>query len=417
MVESELSSKRWLLPSGIEEILPPEAQKLEVIRRQLLDCYRLWGYDYVITPMMEYIESMQAGEDLDLQTLKVIDALNGRLMGIRTDITPQVARIDAHLLNQDTPVRLCYWGTVLRAYADTLGGSRSPLQIGAELYGHAGVDSVIEIIDLMLETMDLVGAQDYYLDLGHVSIFKSLAQQAQLGQTDQSALFDALQRKDSAKLQALAQQWMLPKKIHEQFMTLLKLNGDRQVLQQAKKQFADAAEEVTKALLELEQIADKINQCRPKVSIHFDLSELRGFNYHSGVVFAVYMANYGQEIARGGRYDGIGEVFGRSRSATGFSTDLRTLVEISDKSLEEKQQHNLVFAPARLSPAHLDQGLDEESLSAKVQALRNAGQRVVRELTEQVGDAAAMGCSHVLIAENGKWIVQPIETLSAKSNL
>lgn len=416
MSDFEFIDNRWLLPAGIEEILPEQAHKLEQIRRQLLDCYRNWGYEFVIPPMMEYVESLQTGtgQDLDLQTLKVIDSQNGRMMGLRADITPQVARIDAHLLNSDVPARLCYFGTVLLAYAETMGGSRSPLQIGAELFGHAGIESVIEIVELMLETMTLLGIEDFYLDLGHIGIFKALAHQAQLDDSRQAALFDALQRKAVPDINDLLDEWGIDKSLRAQLTALANLNGGAEVLAQAQSLFLHADETIKRALTELEQISSKINQHRPEVSIHFDLSELRGFNYHSGVVFAIYIPSHGQEIARGGRYDGIGEVFGRARSATGFSADLKMLLEISGAQRLGVAPQKLIFAPCNYSQGKKNQGQDDLALQNAIKALREAGERVVCQLPDQSGDAAAMGCTHQLLLQNGNWNIQPIDKKNLK---
>ena len=400
MSELELTDNRWLLPDGIEEVLPDQAKVLEAVRRQLLDMYASWGYELIITPMMEYLESLLTGtgQDLDLQTLKVIDRLNGRMMGIRADITPQAARIDAHLLNRDQPVRLCYLGTVLRAQANSMGGSRSPLQLGAELFGHSGVESDIEIIELALETMHALGIHRCHLDLGHVGIFRQLASQAKLTERQEAQLFDALQRKAIPDINQLLSEWKIDNRMHTLISSLANLSGGSETLNQAKALLSKVSPEVTQALEQLEQVALKINQRRPEVHIHFDLAELRAYNYQTGVVFAIYVPGVGQEIARGGRYDNIGNCFGRARSATGFSTDLKALLNLASESKMTAATEKVIFAPY----------VDDESLQDMIVALRATGEKVICELPGQTGDARVMGCNHVLVAHEGEWEIEPI---------
>ncbi len=401
MSELEVTDDRWLLPEGIEEILPEQAKILESARRELLDTYESWGYELVITPMMEYLESLQAGtgKDLDLQTLKVIDSQNGRMMGIRADITPQAARIDAHSLNRTTPTRLCYLGTVLHAYPNSLGGSRSPMQVGAELYGHAGVESDIEVIELMLETMKLLGIKNYHLDLGHVAIYRDLAKQAGLDTRQEMELFEALQRKAIPDINRLLTEWKVDNRMHTRLSSLAKLSGGVEALNQAKTLLSNAGETVNTALEELEKIAIKVNQRRPEVPIHFDMSELRAYNYQSGVVFAVYVSEHGQEIARGGRYDEISKDIGGSRPATGFSADLKTLLNISSKTQVKRSNQKTIFAPYG----------DDESLQDMIVALRATGEKVISELPGQKGDAQDLGCNHILVQKEGEWEIQAIK--------
>ncbi len=396
-----VSPNRWLLPEGVSEILPPDADRLERIRRGLLDMYATWGYELVITPFIEYLDSLLLGTsaDLDPLTFKIIDPLSGRLMGIRSDMTPQVARIDAHSLirhqpwqgHPEAPVRLCYLGTVLHTRPDGFAHTRTPLQIGAELYGHAGMDSDLEILALLLETLHAMQLESYYLDVGHVVIYESLAEQAGLDRERETLLFEAMQRKAISDIrELLAGVAPEPREMLEQ---LVKLNGDRSILREAGQVLAKAPEQARQALEQLEQVAARFSD----VPLHFDLAELRGYAYHTGLVFAAYVPGHGQAVAQGGRYDHIGEVFGRARPATGFTADLKILVEMQTRLGQETER---IFAPATSDP-----DLDEA-----VRRLRAEGRAVIRELRGQTGDARALGCSHVLEKNgDGEWQAVPVD--------
>jgi ATP phosphoribosyltransferase regulatory subunit len=393
-----MSSKdQWLLPEGIEEVLPPAAWRLEAARRELLDLYSRWGYELIIPPLIEYLESLLtgAGNDLDLQTFKVTDQLNGRMMGLRADMTPQAARIDAHPLQRDVPSRLCYLGTVLHTRSDGFGGSRSPLQVGAELFGHAGVDSDIEILSLVLESLSLLAIPDVHLDLGHVGIFRGLASDAGLSRHQENELFDALQRKAVSEIGELLDAHVADAQQRQRLAALTGLNGGADVLEQARARLAGAGSGVMAALDNLTAIADALQQHAGAVNLNFDLGELRGYSFHTGMVFAVFVPGCGQEIARGGRYDSIGEVFGRARPATGFSTDLKILMDFSQRDFAHS--NSAILAPADSDPV----------LRAAVQQLRQAGERVVCALPGQAGSAADMGCERVLVREQDGWVVQP----------
>src|SRR5512139_46050 len=375
-----LQNDRWLLPEGIEEVLPPQAEQLEVLRRRLLDLFHVWGYKLVIPPFIEYLESLLTGtgNDLDLQTFKLTDQITGRLMGVRADMTPQVARIDAHQLKRDVPSRLCYLGTVLHTRPKGHGATRSPLQVGAELYGHSGIESDIEILRLMVETLRCVGLGKVYLDLGHVGIYRSLMRQLNVDMADEAILFDALQRKAQPEITEWLKHIKLPPNSSGMIAALADLHGDLGVLSEARRVLADAGADVKATLDNLEAIAKAASDL-PNVELHFDLAELRGYHYHTGVVFAAFVPGQGQAIAQGGRYDDIGRVFGRARPATGFSTDLKHLL-----SLVPAQTGALrgIFAPGDSDPV-LDQ---------MIAALRGQGERVIRALPGQQGDALAMGC-------------------------
>jgi ATP phosphoribosyltransferase regulatory subunit len=392
-------TNRWLLPEGIEEALPPLAERLETCRRQLLDLYHSWGYELVMPPLIEYLESLLTGtgHDLDLQTFKLTDQLNGRLMGVRADMTPQVARIDAHSLKRDVPTRLCYMGTVLHTRPDGFAGSRSPLQVGAELYGHGGSDGDVEMIRLMLETFRVSGVQGVFLDLGHVGIYRCLAADAGLPADSETQLFDMLQRKALPEIREFLGGLDMAGEARGRLLALGELNGGAEVLDQAREALAGAGKAVFRALDVLSGIAAAVQRRHPEVALHVDLAELRGFHYHTGAVFAAYVAGHGQELARGGRYDDIGRVFGRARPATGFSTDLKTLVRLSAEPLAPAPR--AIFAPPG----------GDDALDEAVQALRARGERVIRGLEGQENDALRMGCDRVLRRDsNNLWTVTEV---------
>ncbi len=388
-----LQNDRWLLPEGIEEVLPPQADHLEVLRRRLLDLFHVWGYELVIPPFIEYLESLLigTGNDLDLQTFKLTDQITGRLMGVRADMTPQVARIDAHQLKRDVPSRLCYLGTVLHTRPQGHGATRSPLQVGAELYGHSGIESDIEVLRLMVETLRCVGLGKLHLDLGHVGIYRGLLRQLNVDKADEALLFDALQRKAGAEIAEWLARVKLPDTYRTMIASLADLHGDAGVLVEARRVLAGSGAEVQAALDNLEAVASAAATLSD-VELHFDLAELRGYHYHTGVVFAVFVPGQGQAIAQGGRYDDIGRVFGRARPATGFSTDLKRLL-----SLVPAQTGALrgIFAPGDSDPA----------LDHLIAALRSQGERVIRSLPGQQGDAVAMGCDRELVRRDGSWQV------------
>jgi len=388
----------WLLPEGIDELLPAQARGLEMLRRTLLDCYTGWGYQLVMTPFIEFLESLLTGtgRDLDLQTFKLTDQLSGRQLGVRADITPQAARIDAHRLRHTAPTRLCYIGSVLRTRADGFSGSRSPLQIGAELYGHAGVESDVEIVHLMMETLRIAGLRDIYLDLGHVGIYRALAEAAGLSERQEADLFEALQRKASAEIEDLVDGFGLDAAMRRMLLALAELNGDAEVLPRAREVLAEAPPAVAAAIDYVEAVAAQLRQYLPDLPVHFDLAELRAYRYQTGVVFAAFVPGEGQEVARGGRYDEIGEVFGRARPATGFSADLKTLMRLGSQLAPS-------LAGAVLAPSDVDPGLQ-----AKIAELRLAGKVVIRALPGQPGSAAEMGCAYQLQKQAGDWEILPL---------
>jgi ATP phosphoribosyltransferase regulatory subunit len=388
-------SSRWLLPEGIVEVLPEQAKRVESLRRQLLDLYRSWGYELVIPPFIEYLESLLTGtgNDLDLQTFKLTDQLNGRMMGVRADMTPQIARIEAHTLKRDVPTRLCYLGTVLRTRPLELGGPRGPLQVGAELYGHRGAQSDVEVITLMVESLDTVGVKDILVDLGHVGIFRALSKEVGLNEAQEGDLFDILQRKSVPELNDFLVDLDASDMNKSRLAALCNLSGGEEVLSDATELFQDCGEAVLPALDELKQVAELLRTRLPALEIHYDLAELRGYRYHTGVVFAAYSTGRGQAVAQGGRYDDIG---GEHRPATGFSADLKQLIQLSGEEVSS-------YSKAVLAPWS-----DDESLQVMVKQLRAQGERVIQLLPGQKGDGKAMGCDRELIMQEQRWQVVPL---------
>jgi len=389
---------RWLLPEGIEELLPEPTARLEQLRRELLDMYRSWGYELILPPFIEYLDGLLTGtgHDLDLKTFKLIDQLSGRLLGLRADMTPQAARIDAHRPQREAPSRLCCLGTVLHTRPDGFAGSRSPLQVGAELFGHAGAESDVEVLALMVATLELTGVEDIYIDLGHVGIYRGLASDAGLDDEQEAFLFDALQRKAIPEINEFLGGLDLSTVQRERLAALATLNGDSEVLKRAAALLEGSGDAARNALENLSRIATLAGQRLPDVTLHFDLAELRGYQFHTGVVFAAFVADHGKEIARGGRYNEIGKVFGRARPATGFSTDLRTLMKLGNRDW-----------PA-LDKAVLAPNDDDAALAEKVRQLRAAGEIVIQQLPGQDGTFAEMGCDRILRWNGTEWTVEAL---------
>lgn len=395
------SAKRWLLPDGVEEILPLEASKLECLRRELLDLYESWGYQLVITPLIEYLDSLLVGssQDLDLHTFKITDQLSGRMMGIRADITPQAARIDAHCMNREGPVRLCYADNVLHTKPSGLLASRVPIRIGAEMYGHAGVDCDIELICLMYATVRAAEIKNISLVLGHVGIFRALVKEAAIDAETESKLFDAVQRKAYDEIDAVLDIAVKDAALQAMLRKLTRLSGDEAVLQEAITVFEDAPNSVRKELQELISIVEGIKQRHPEMTLCFDLCELRGYEYHTGIVFAAYTPDYGRAVAQGGRYNDIGEVFGRSRPASGFDSDLKTIAALSSRTFTQKKT---IIAP---------NGDDADLLSA-IAELRAKGEIVISNLLEgelAQQDLEDLNCDRQLRLIDGKWKVENIQ--------
>lgn len=392
----------WLLPDGIDEILPEEARHLESLRRKILDTFATWGYELVIPPFIDYLDSLLtgSGHDLELQTFKLTDQISGEMLGVRADMTPQVARIDAHNINAECPTRLCYAGTILHTKGDPLQKTRSPMQIGAELYGHAGKESDVEVIRLLLEMLAMSGLLNVHLDLGHVGIFRALSRQAGLNEAQETELFDVLQRKARPELAELMASYPIDDQLKALFLKLPELNGGQEILAKARAVLLTANGEVKQALADLEAIAERLSDHFPSLPISFDLAELRGYHYHTGVVFAAFVPSVGREIARGGRYDNIGAIFGRERPATGFSADLKVLSALS-KTAYQKEPQALIFAPY----------LVDAILSEKIRALRAEGLAVVQQLPGQIGTVKELHCTAVLEQDHQNWVVRPLASL------
>ena len=392
----------WLLPEGIDEFLPPQAERLERLRRSLLDLYSSWGYEYVIPPMVEYLESLLVGTgtELELETFKLIDQKSGRLLGVHADMTPQVARIDAHRLNREGPTRLCYLDAVLHTRQDGFSRGRCPLQTGVELFGHSGIESDVEVIHLMVETLRLAGLDEIHIDLGHVGIFRTLARRANLTSAQEALLFDALQRKAKPEISALLADVCDDADARTMLLALVDLNGGANVLDEARSVLKSAGAEVMAAIDKLQQIADFAGQRMGDISLHFDLAELRGYRYQTGVVFAAFVPGHGQEVARGGRYDDIGSVFGRSRPATGFSSDLKTLMLLSDAAISR---------PSAIIAYPCDSSEQRAGLQAFIVNLREEGERVIEFLPGQQDDVSETGCDRKIVEINGQWQVVDLE--------
>lgn len=390
-------SNRWLLPDGIEEVLPPIAWRSEALRRKLLDLYQSWGYELIIPPYIEYLESLLTGvgSDLDIQTFKVTDQLTGRMMGIRADMTPQVARIDAHSLKYEGPARFCYGGSVLHTRAPNMLSSRSPIQMGAELYGCSDIAADMEIISLMLESIKITGVEQIHLDLGHVGIYRGLTSMANLAEDQEAELFGLLQSKAKADVEAFVAEHVADGAVAQMLAALARLHGGTEVIAEAKKLFAQAEPSVMQALDTLEELGKTILNTYPQVDLYYDLAELRGYQYHTGLVYGAFAAGYGQSVAKGGRYDDIGEVFGRSRAATGFSLDLKVLVKLATEEL--------TCATAILAPLSND-----AALASEVQRLRASGERVVYQLPEDDGKNTQLRCDRKLVEKDGLWIIEQV---------
>lgn len=382
--------RHWILPEHIEDLLPREAAKLELLRRRILDLFSLHGYELVIPPLIEHIESLLTGTgyDLDLRTFKLVDQLSGRMLGVRADITPQVARVDAHLLNRQGISRLCYTGSVLHTQPSELGRTREPIQIGAEVYGHQGVESDIEIQTLMVRALECAGIGSMHLDLGHVAVFRALAAAAQLDRAREIELFQALQSKDVPRLRELLTD--VEPALKDALLRLPALYGDASVLKTARK-LLPALPAIDAALTQLEQLCAALGPVVPEVRV--DLAELRGYHYHSGVVFAAYTGGYPNALALGGRYDQVGAAFGRARAATGFSMDLREIATVSPVTPERRA----LLAPYRP---------DDAALAALVGQARERGEIVVTGLPGHERHRDELAYDRQFVFRNGQWSIE-----------
>jgi len=385
----------WLLPDGIDEVLPEQARFIEKSRRELLDLYSSWGYDLVIPPMVEFSESLLSGfgSDLDLVTFKLTDQLSGRMMGIRADITPQAARIDAHSLNRQGPSRLCYAGTVLQTKPRAPLESRTPISIGVELFGEAGIGADIEVIELFLKTLETAGIDEVHLDIGHVDILRGLLVGSKLSNVQETELFELLQRKANAELDTWIAENITDSKLAGWLKSLPALSGSVDVLAEARSRLAGAPEPVIAALDQLDKIVDALSN--QSVTIYLDLGDLAGYRYHTGIVFAAYKQGYGKALGNGGRYDNIGEAFGRARTATGFAFDLKSLVA---NGATEQQALLGIYVPSTT-----DTQCDD-----MVSQLREQGERVVQGFDGQVPNFKEINCDRQLVKKGDQYQIEKI---------
>ncbi|MDH5354227.1 MAG: ATP phosphoribosyltransferase regulatory subunit [Gammaproteobacteria bacterium] len=395
------SKNRWILPDGVQEMLPPDAQAVENLRRKILQTYSNWGYDLVMPAMIEYIDSLLTGtaHSLDLKTFALVDQLSGKQMGVRSDMTPQVARIDAHLLadseRRQRVTRLCYCGHLLHAQGDGITSSRTPMQIGAEIFGNDTIAADVEVVSLMITTLHTAGLDSISIDIGHVGIFRNLVQNTHLDSDQENLLFDILQRKSVPELKTYLQQLPLDDELRDQFCQLALLNGDVSILDEARKVYAGCGDVLLHSLDHVQAVVESLQNKFPDTLIHCDLSELRGYDYHTGLVFSAFLPGQGKEIARGGRYDDVGEVFGNARPATGFSADLLNLYQLSGQSG--------VTEPAILAP-----NVDDAELEILIKDLRKNNQRVIVDLTDGACTARDQQCNKVLTRQNDGWVITQV---------
>jgi ATP phosphoribosyltransferase regulatory subunit len=382
---------RWLLPEDIADVLPAQARKVESLRRAILDLYQSYGYELVAPPILEFLDSLLTGtgSDLNLQTFKLVDQLSGRTLGLRADITPQVARIDAHLLNRAGVTRLCYAGSVAHARTPVGSSAREDLQLGAEIYGCATWEADFEAITLLLKTLSIAGLDKVYLDLSHAGILTGILAEQKLDKETIETLYGLLQSKDRPRLSKWAA--CLPAKTAEALMVLTELNGPcEQVLAKAKKELPKHAA-IDQALADLERLVAAVS-ASSGLELSIDLADLRGYQYHSGVMFAAYVEKWPQPIARGGRYDHVGQAFGRSRPATGFSLDLLTLSNLSPLQVRKLA----IAAP----------WLEDAALSKAIAALRDAGEVVIQVMAGEKVEAAEYECDRELVKQGSSWEVK-----------
>jgi ATP phosphoribosyltransferase regulatory subunit len=384
----------WLLPENIADVLPSEARKIEELRRLMLDNFRLYGYELVMPPMLEYLESLLtgAGEDTDLRTFKLVDQLSGRMLGLRADMTTHVGRIDAHLLNRASVTRLCYAGSVLHTRPSGLHTTREPLQIGAEIYGHAGLEADAEIQELALASLAMAGFNEVRLDLSHVGVLRAILEGDSAAVKDQAVLHQMLRAKDVPGLQAQTKHYA--PLVREALLALPNLYGDIEVLKRAREVLPDLPG-IAKGLAELAALAATVhNSAIGRAEVAIDLADLRGYQYESGAMFALYVPGLPNAVARGGRYDHVGEAFGRARPATGFSLDLRELARL----LPTAERKHSIRAPWGNAP----------ELKEKIAELRKSGEVVIQSMPGHSNELDEFECDRALVLDdNGSnWILK-----------
>jgi ATP phosphoribosyltransferase regulatory subunit len=379
----------WVLPDHIADVLPSEARHIEELRRDLLDTARAYGYELVMPPLLEHLESLLTGtgEALDLQTFKLVDQLSGRMMGLRADTTPQVARIDAHLLNRQGVTRLCYCGPVLHTRPDRPHATREPLQFGAEIYGHSGLEADLEALLLALDCLKAARVQNIGVDLADARIVRSLLAGVPVDASVLARVHAALAAKDASELRLLTKDF--PAASREGLLALVDLYGDETVLAEAEKALKSAPA-VREALSNLKWLASHLSGTR----VTFDLADLRGYAYYSGARFSIYADGASDSLVRGGRYDEVGAVFGRNRPAVGFSLDVRELVG--------------VVAPRPLKAAIRAPWSEAADLRAAIASLRSRGETVVCVLPGHESEVDEFYCDRELVQAAGQWVVKAV---------
>lgn len=384
-------SNRWLLPDEIEELLPPDAQKVEQLRQTLLHLLHTWGYELIMPPALEYLESLLtgSGEKLELNTFKVTDQLSGRMLGLSADTTPQVARIDAHSLAKEGVSRLCYCRTVFHTRSQSLLASRTPTQIGAELFGVTETNSDIEILSLMLASLKAANISNLHLDLGHLGVLEELMQRAKFTAHQQNELFQLLALKCTKDLQDWFNENLTDKHLLSAFNALLAAQGEPNCLVQLEQTLSADYPKSLAAIAHLQTLVEQVQQRFSDVRTYIDLTELRGYSYHTGLVFAAFVPEYGNPIAQGGRYDDNGALFGRARPAIGFSADLKVLMQLG--------QHNVPASDIIKAPAAAHTQV--EQLWELMQTLREQGKQVIVHYPEQPDFA----CDSEIVFLNGQW--------------
>jgi ATP phosphoribosyltransferase regulatory subunit len=387
-----METRNWRLPAGVNELLPPDAWCLELLRRTVLDVFARWGYEYIDPPIVEYLDALLVGggDDLDLQTLKTVDQRSGRLLGVRADMTAQAVRVDAHSRPVASVQRLCYAGNVVFANPVSPLDARVPLKAGAELFGTASLRADAEVIGLMLEVLDAVGITDPIVVLGHMGIYRSLVEGLGLHRVQESALFDAVQSKAETDIARLVGE----RPEQTALVRLPSLMGERDVLAKARAHLAKSGAKVAAAIDQLEALADQVIEQSPGVRLRFDLAELVGYGYHNGPVFSAYHADVGRAVARGGRYDGVGDAFGRGRPATGFDVILNELVT---GTLDDRA----VWVPWAVVEN------DGDGAFESIRALRSGGDTVVVALSAE--DECPPRCDRVLERADGTWVVTALD--------
>ena len=388
----------WLLPEHIADVLPAQARRIEELRRALLDRARAYGFELVIPPLLEHIESLLSGtgRELDLQTFKLVDQLSGRMLGLRADTTPQAARIDAHLLNREGVTRLCYCGPVLHTRPAGLAATREPLQFGAEIFGHAGLEADLEAAELALDSLSAASVGELLIDLADARVLRGVLAGVPMSAAQLQDIVQALADKDASALQALTTD--LPAETQRALAALLRLYGGDEVLEAARTELP-ALPLVLTALNQLQWLASHLRAAYPGLRVGFDLSDMSGYAYYSGARFAIYGAGCSDALARGGRYDEVGAVFGRNRPAVGFSLDLKSLAEVAGPSPAPAA----IRAPWGEDPA----------LRAAMRRLREAGHTVLAGLPGHEPEADAFACDRELIHVGGQWVLRALDVGAA----